>query len=139
MSRINSNMLPDALLKCMPKSARAELGKAGRTNDEIQAEQIVKSEREMQRLISSWLKLNSIPFVQARNDRKSTIKVGWPDFTFPINGRFVAVEVKFEKGDTSTEQDAVISGLIKSGALVFIVRSFVEFLEVINKVKGKTE
>lgn len=128
-------VLPDSILNKLPNEERAKLGKAGMTAEEAQAKIDLKNERDLQKLIANWLHLHNIPFIQARNDKRSTIAVGWPDFTFPLNGRFVAIEVKFGKGKLRPEQEKFIAQLNAHDAIVGVVRSFDEFKAIVDRFK----
>lgn len=95
---------PERFLKCIAKEDRAPLGKAGETIEEATARASVKLEREMHDQFAAWLTLRNIPFIHALTHRKSTIKVGWPDFTLIYHGRTMCVEFKMPDGRLSQEQ-----------------------------------
>lgn len=71
---------------------------------------------------------------RARTDRRSTIPVGWPDFSiFRDAARPVFAELKRKNGKVSTEQLGTISHLRKLGYVAGIVDSMSSFLELIKQ------
>jgi len=56
-------------------------------------------------------------------------KSGVPDIIVSLNGRFVAIEVKTEKGVISKLQQYNIDKINKLGGTAFICRSYDEFLD----------
>lgn len=125
--------LPDNILKCMSKDDRRPMGKAGLTNNEIQRSNHSKLEKEIQSEIASLLRRNEIWFSSSRMDRKTTNTRGTPDFLFSINGHAIALEVKAKSGVISEEQCKTRTQMIANGWSHFIVRSYEEALEVINR------
>jgi hypothetical protein len=71
---------------------RASLGKAGMTAEEALLKAQVKSEKDLQRLVVSLLRLRGVEPVHARMDKKTTTAVGTLDILF-------AVWVFDERGD----------------------------------------
>jgi hypothetical protein len=76
---LKSTGLPDAIVRAMSKPDRKALGLS--TLEETLCAQQIRQEREMHNLFANWLRLNGVPFIHARMDKKSTIRKGWPDFT----------------------------------------------------------
>lgn len=75
--------------------------------------------------------------VHSRMDRATTVQIGTPDFIiFADAGRVFAVECKSKTGKLSTEQLATQAWLKRLGHTLHVVRSFREFIEVID---GKAE
>ena len=69
----------------------------------------------------------------SRMDRPATCGVGTPDFAIAMpGGRTVWIECKTAKGKVSTEQAAWIADLRKLGHVAHVVRSFTEFLQVVE-------
>ena len=65
---------------------------------------------------------------------KAREKVGLPDIVFPhpIGGRFMAVELKTKTGKVRTEQIEAIEQINNCGGTALVVRSYAEFLEVLE-------
>lgn len=129
-----TGLIPDNILKLMPKEERARLGISGVTKEEAQHSFEIKNERELQKLIRNELLRRDIPHSWSRTDKRTTNVVGWPDFTFPINGYYGFIEVKYSGGQLSKEQEKVIESLIANGAKGVVARDFnsaKEFLDTL--------
>lgn len=127
-----SKVLPDSVLRCMPKDERAKLGKAGVTAAEAQAKLDCQRERELQRHIANELRQRNIPFQQTRMDRKTTGTIGWPDFTFAYRGCFCAFECKSPGKRPNGDQARVIAELGAQGGKVIVVWEFQEALNFLR-------
>jgi len=89
-----SPVLPQHIVDKMSESDRKQLGKAGRTTQEINTKIKDRAEKDLHKEIINYLRLSRIPFSHARMDRKSNMTAGWPDFSFCFLGYFVAWEAK---------------------------------------------
>ena len=112
---VNSPILPDHILEKMDPRDRAELGRAGLTATECAERAAVKSERAEQRLFSSWLSLRGIYFVRPRDDKKSTVRAGHPDYSLFHAGKVLFVEMKVPGGRLSEEQNECALKLTEAG------------------------
>ena len=74
-----------------------------------------KSEKLIHHTFEAWLKLNQIPYLHSRMDKKSTIRVGWPDFSIFYEGKTAFVEFKQAGKQLSHEQITVAAELISEG------------------------
>lgn len=71
--------------------------------------------------------------VWARSDKKSTLPVGCQDLTlFADNERVFCIELKAKVGKQSPEQVAWSHEMLRLGHLIYIVRSFEDFMSVIG-------
>jgi Holliday junction resolvase len=61
---------------------------------------------------------------------------GIPDLIVCYRGRFIAFEVKAEKGKTTVLQEVSIRKIIKAGGYASVVRSMEEVKAVIGSLKG---
>lgn len=61
---------------------------------------------------------------------------GIPDIIVCIDGRFIALEVKTQKGKTTPLQNAAIRKIRSSGGFAFVVRSVEEAKNAINSATG---
>lgn len=69
----------------------------------------------------------------ARMDKKTTERIGVPDFTIALpGGRTAWIECKAKGGKVSAEQAAAIAWLCKLGHIAKAVWSFEEFLEAVK-------
>jgi hypothetical protein len=126
-------VLPETFRKCLSHDARKSISQP--TKEESMAIGEAKSERELQRLIYLELLRRGLFFHYSRSDRKTTTKLGTPDFGLCLNGNYIAVECKTSSGKQSTEQIAVQRQIERQGGIYMIVRSLDEFLQVL-KVNG---
>lgn len=126
-------MIPDHILKRLPESEKKRLGKAGRTFEECEADRQAKSEKELQNQIAALLSIRGIPFIRQRMDKKSQVRVGWPDFTFCLNGKFCTFEVKMLGKNPDIEQSKVIQEILDSGGWCAVVRSCREAIKWIDE------
>lgn len=61
---------------------------------------------------------------------------GIPDIIVCIDGRFIALEVKTQKGKTTPLQNATIRKIHSSGGFAFVVRSVEEAKNAIDSAMG---
>jgi len=61
---------------------------------------------------------------------------GIPDIIVCIDGRFIALEVKTQKGKTTPLQNAAIRKIRSSGGFAFVVRSMEEAKNAIDSTMG---
>lgn len=61
---------------------------------------------------------------------------GIPDIIVCIDGRFIALEVKTQKGKTTPLQNAAIRKIRNSGGFAFVVRSIEEAKNAIDSAMG---
>lgn len=61
---------------------------------------------------------------------------GIPDIIVCIDGRFIALEVKTQKGKTTPLQNAAIRKIRSSGGFAFVVRSVEEAKNAIDSATG---
>lgn len=61
---------------------------------------------------------------------------GIPDIIVCIDGRFIALEVKTQKGKTTPLQNATIRKIRSSGGFAFVVRSVEEAKNAIDSATG---
>lgn len=122
----NKTILPPEFLRYMEPKERKKFGVAGMLPAEAQAKIDSESERELQNQIENWFRLNGIPAFRNRMDKKSTAKVGQPDFLVCFKGAFWAFEIKAGKNQATQEQLACLVGIANAGGSGFVVRSLQE-------------
>jgi hypothetical protein len=81
-------------------------------------------EKDLQRQIAKYLRFRHIVFCQPRNDKKSSMTIGWPDFTFAVKGLAIAFECKTDKGKLSDKQTSCHLAMAANGWRVHVVREF---------------
>ena len=77
-------------------------------------------EKNIENRIKAYLKLKGVWHV--KYFANSFTPVGIPDILACCNGRFLAIEVKNEKGTTSPLQDYNLEEIQKSGGVAIVVR-----------------
>lgn len=109
MSPISSKLLPENIRKCMPAEERKKTGSL--TLLEVFEKEARGEELKIHAHFEDWCRLNGIPYVHSRTDRKSTIAPGHPDFTLLHSCRGCCIEFKAKNGKLSQEQAAKIEAL----------------------------
>lgn len=82
--------------------------------------------KELHDPFRNWLELHKIPYVYPRADQKSSIRVGWPDFTVLARGRVCCVEFKWPGEKLRPEQQGVHAWLQLWECPVIVAFSFEE-------------
>jgi VRR-NUC domain len=129
---LDATTLPDHFLEKLFPEERKRLGKAGMTAAEAQEKYQARVEKEMRLHFSNWLMLRAIPFVTARHDKKSTIMVGWPDYTVLWDNRVLCVEFKMAGQKPRPEQQKVIEFLLRSGVKTVVCTSFSQAIQTVK-------
>jgi hypothetical protein len=119
-------ILPDNILTHMAAKDRKSLGKAGMTREESITAMEIRSERDLQNQIASYLYHKRIWFHRTRMDKKTTGPVGTPDFIFAVNGRPIAWEVKLPGKELSFDQASVMAEMFGNSWCCATVRSVAE-------------
>lgn len=138
---MNSRVLPDSFLRCLPAEERKKLGQ--KTAEEVLREGEIKCERDLQRAIASLLNLRGIQFFWQRMDKRTRGTVGQPDFLFAVNQPFGACawECKIDKGQCSDEQKKMAVRLMSppNGWRWSVVRSVDEALAILKELGVEKE
>ncbi len=92
------------------------------------------TERQIHDGFNVWLRERSIPFIESRMDRKSTIAKAWPDYSIFWMDRALMIEVKTAKGRLRPDQVTMIEFIRRSGNRVEIVRSVPECIEACQTI-----
>ena len=71
--------------------------------------------------------------------RASGVVSGIPDMILTHRGRTYGFELKTETGVVSAEQQKVHSVWMEDGTPVYVIRSFEEFLPIIEQIVGQKE
>ncbi len=124
--------LPENILKRMDPKDRAPLGKGFKTSAEAQATCDAQSEKQVQKQIENWFRLNGIPAFRQRMDRKSNMPIGTPDFLVCLRGGFWAFEVKVGNNIPTQEQNDCLNAIQNAGGYAWIVNSLEEVKQIIE-------
>lgn len=125
-------LLSDNFLRCLTPEQRKQSG-LPKLFSEILTERQPKLEiKELHQPFIQWLRLNEVPFLYSNPRKKTTIRVGWPDFSVFKNGRTAFVEFKRPGGVISTDQEKVISELSDGGFPVIVSTSLGEAIFLVR-------
>ena len=129
----------------LPENIRRRIAPEQRTTkhtqtmSDIEEKNRVKSEKELQRQIGQWLQMKGVKGGNPRMDKRTTLALGHPDFTFPWQpwgGRYVALEVKTDKGKQTEDQKQYEASIKENGGCYFLVRSLAD---VVNALSGESK
>lgn len=140
---IDSKALPNDFLRCMNPESRKSLGKAGRTQEEIDLKNRVRLEKELKQQCLNLLSQRNIFCISARNDRKTTIPVGTPDLNFVIPqgankpGLPCAVELKMPGEQPDPDQVRVLQQMADNGWTIRVITSVEHFQIFLNNHGSK--
>ena len=125
-------VLPSKALRWMREQDSARF-----SNDRLLPEESIKkvnhrAEIEQHKIFLNWCKLNGIPRVYSRPDRRPTIEVGWPDFSVFYNGITLFFEFKVTT-KLSKDQEITIGCLHEVGFEVFEVDNAAEAISIASE------
>jgi hypothetical protein len=126
--------LPENILRRMDAKDRLPLSKGFKTSAEATEAFEVRSERELQNQIANYLRQRGLVFCQPAYGRKIHIRIGWPDFTTVVRGRFVGIEAKAIGGRLTPEQSAVHKSLVEQGATILVATSLKQVKECLDAI-----
>lgn len=129
--RINSKFIPqDILLRMRPEDRKAT---GQLTPQEITDKHAVKLERDLQRQCETYLTRHAIEYLHISHRARE--KKGWPDLTFSVDGTPMAIELKTATGTLSDDQVRVLAAMRRNGWSVHVVRSYQEFVLVVESAR----
>lgn len=129
--KYSSTSIPDAVLRRMPRDQRPK-GKAGLTFEEAAAKATVRVERDLHLLVSRWLTLRGIKYLTTNPARRSTATLAWPDFSFAIKGRAVAIELKMPGVAPRADQVECHEAMRANGWVVLVLSCFGDVVESVR-------
>lgn len=135
MANYSTAELPPNILRCMCAEDRKSLGV--QTLAEVQAAYEQATEGQLQRLCESELSRRGIVFLHL--SFRAREKIGWPDLTFCLEGRPMAVELKSASGRLSPEQEALLGRMKANGWQTHVVRDFDAFRTLLDAGVRKIE
>jgi hypothetical protein len=128
-------MIAPNLAKLMSQENQEYYRKTGQLPDPKKANRALqRNERQEQRVFSAWMHMKGILYVNPRADQKSTIAIGWPDFSVFLDGaRTIFIEMKSGDGKCSPEQIARQEQLKQIGHAVYVAWSADEAIKIVRK------
>ena len=130
-----TRVLPSNMLRWMRKQDSARFGNARLLPEEAIKKANQRADIEEHKIFLNWCKLNGIPRVYSRPDRRTTIEVGWPDFSV----FYGAVTLFFEFKVTTKlprDREITIGCLREVGFEVFEVDNAAEAIQISREVFG---
>lgn len=125
-----TGIIPNHILEKMNPKDRPK-GPEGLTVREVYERASKRAEKEIQEEIANYLRQRNIPFQRTRMDKKTTGTIGWPDFTFPFDGKFYGLEVKARGCGETTEQSYCLGMIRDCGGVAFVVHSVQEVVNLL--------
>jgi hypothetical protein len=132
---MNSQALPENILRRIDPKDRQPLGKHGRIAPEREAALAVTMEKATHGLFMQYLRLNDIFFIHSNFAKASRSTPGTPDFCFCVNGQAMAVEFKTPTGRLSKDQERAIERMRSNGWAIEICTSLTEAIGFIQRFK----
>jgi hypothetical protein len=125
-------VLPQRLVDRMAE--RDDRKRYGLSTLEQRAELVARSEKLLRDQIESYLRRHDIYYILPRHDRKTTIRVGHPDFSIWHKNKWLLLELKAAGGTLSHEQKECIGHLARNGCLVHVVKTYSQALDLIQEL-----
>ena len=122
-------VLGDGFLKSLPEAERKRLGRAGITAEEAMRTYKRGKEKDLQKDVIKYCDLHQIYWENDRMDKKTSGKVGRPDFRICYKGCWVGAECKAEGGLLSSAQAFEAARLRKSGGRFVVVFRLMDLLD----------
>lgn len=122
------HQLTDAIRRMLPPEEKKRLGVAALTMSELIDRVSVKTERDLQNQVAAFLRLKDIPFYTSRMDRRTTNRVGQPDFLccVPPRGILLGLECKLPGEEPTEDQWREIKAIKAAGGIAWVVHSLAE-------------
>jgi VRR-NUC domain. len=91
-------------------------------------------ESSLSKRIRLWAKVSGHPCQVLRQSKraKGLLEPGWPDVTLVMKKRILFLELKTNKGRLSEAQKQIKLQMMALGAEYYVVRSFIQFLEIVT-------
>jgi len=116
---------------------RKNLGKSGMLPSEAAQKQNYREENRMHEQYSGWLRRNGLLYLHASPNKRSTLPVGWPDFTvFGAGAKTLFVEFKTKRGKLSDDQKAVMADLTRFGHVAGVLGCYETAVEFTKQEFG---
>lgn len=133
-----SRNLPEAVKQKLPPEEKKRLGIAAMTMDELITRQSVRTERDLQNQIADYLRLRGVPFYRSRMDKRTTSKLGTPDFLICVASKFLALEAKRDGEEPTPEQVMELDAIRAAGGIALIVTKLEQVKIVLDELVGSS-
>lgn len=128
--------LPDNLLRCMSAADRRALGQ--QTAAEAQGKYLAGEEKRLQKDIAQLLNLKGAWYRTSRMDRRTTGRVGEPDFVGIYRGSGFAIECKV-RAPLTAAQARELEAIQKAGGFAIVARSVADALQLLREIDAAVE
>lgn len=128
---MKTKLLPESFLSKMSVTERQAIGQ--KTAQEACETYDRNLEGKLQKLIRNELLRREITFSYSPMHRKTTVTKNWPDFTFPLSGRFTFIEAKAPGKSPSLDQKRMHDALMSNGAIGIVTSDFAEVTKFLNE------
>jgi hypothetical protein len=127
-------VLPEGFLQSLPEHERKRLGRAG-----ITAAQAIQTyrrgqEKDLQKDVIRYCDFHKIYWENDRMDKKTSGKVGRPDFRICYKGFWVGAECKAENGVLSSAQAFEAARLRASGGRFVVVFRLMDLIDEFRNI-----
>lgn len=112
------------------------MGKAGLLPSEVASKKERKQERDLRDQCLAFCHRHEIKVGTAADHKKSTYTKGWTDLSIILPGRTLYIELKTATGKLSAEQLDFMEHLKSNCHLHYVVRSYPEFLGIMQHFLG---
>jgi hypothetical protein len=128
-------ILPSNILRWMRKEGRMAYGKGALSPEGAVRKAERRAEVEEHKIFLNWCKLNGLPRIYSRPDRRPTIELSWPDFSVFYGGVTLFFEFKVTT-KLSRDQEITIGCLREVGFEVFEIDNAAEAISIASEVFG---
>lgn len=125
---LDPKLLPDSFRRRMATPERKAMTLP--TMGEAEDAKATKSERKLHDQFENWCRVKGIFVIHSRTDRKSTNRVGLPDFVLIYGAKVIGVEFKIAPNMASDEQNKCMTEMQAVGcqcAVCFDLQSAIWF------------
>ncbi len=137
---IDPALLPDHVkTKISPRDRKAVLGKHGWTKAEQLEKNANQSEKELQDQIAGYLSQNGVYYTRSRMDKRTTNRMGTPDFLCCVpsgnQGVFLAIECKAKDRRPTKEQAEEMWAISRSYGRTLLAYNIESVQSAIQEIK----
>jgi hypothetical protein len=130
-----TSILPPNIVRLMSKEDQERLGQV--TIEVVAQLNAARDEKELHEQIASLLRRRDIVYVHASMFKRSTLPVGFPDFTFVFHGEPHGWECKVGKTKLSQEQVDMLYEMNRNGWRTWTIYSLEEALKILKEIEAR--
>lgn len=133
----NINEMSDRARAMIAPEHRKELGILTAQEAEIKNE--TQAERDLQNSIRQYLNQREIDYINPPMNKKSTLPLGWPDFTLVFKGVPLTFECKVQGRKQSIEQNNRERSMLRNGWRYIVITSLADLKSVFTAIEVSKE